>query len=119
MAFQRSELTEPAARHGLAAAIGWLQDAMLGSAALSVAIIAVAGVGLLLLSGRLPARRGIAVVVGCFLVFGARGLASALTGAQSTPPEIMAARGATPSPLPQEPKAPQPFDPYAGASLVQ
>src|SRR3546814_14694750 len=50
------------------------------SVATAIAIIAVAAIGLLMLSGRLDLRRGITVIFGCFLLFGASGIAAALTG---------------------------------------
>lgn len=106
----------------------WLIEILSGSLAVSVAIIAVASLGLLLLSGRLDIRRGLRVVLGCFLVFGAASIARALLGASQSLVEERAVAMpvfvpviAEPNPLPNQPSpqssSPSPFDPYAGAAV--
>ena len=106
----------------LSAAAYWLQALLLGSVASIVAIVAIAVVGLMMLSGRIDIRRGVIVVLGCFLLFGAptisAGLRDGLAGdaAQSTlyfPDHI----AISPPPLPKPMATPAPYDPYAGASL--
>jgi type IV secretory pathway VirB2 component (pilin) len=52
-------------------ALNWVQGTLLGNLATTVAVIAVAVVGLLMLTGRIEWRRGITVVIGAFIVFGA------------------------------------------------
>jgi type IV secretion system protein VirB2 len=59
----------------------WLQDTLLGTVATVVAVIAVAVVGLLMLSGRINWRHGAIVILGCFILFGA---ASIVGGIRST-----------------------------------
>lgn len=52
-------------------AVTWMQNTLLGEVASSVAVIAVAVVGFMMLSGRLNWRYGATVIVGCFVLFGA------------------------------------------------
>ncbi len=54
---------------------------LLGTVATVVAIIAVAAVGFMMLTGRINWRYGATVIVGCFILFGA---ASIVAGIQST-----------------------------------
>lgn len=114
-------LTDPPADSAIANGIGWIQDAALGTVATTVAVIAVAAIGLLMLSGRLELRRGITVVLGCFILFGAASLAGALTSSTgaNTQPRPLAAPD--PGPLSSQLLTPTPppsvYDPYAGASV--
>ena len=62
---------DPAGSSPLIAALDWVQGTLLGNLATSAAVIAVAVVGLLMLTGRMDWRRGLTVVVGCFIIFGA------------------------------------------------
>jgi len=101
----------------------WVQGALLGSFATALAVIAVAAVGLLMLTGRLNIRRGATVILGCFIVFGAASIASGFRGlaasisqqphraivVEPTPtidPRLVAREAPTAS-----------SDPYAGASI--
>lgn len=61
----------PAGSSPLIAALTWVQDTLLGNLATTAAVIAVAAVGFLMLTGRVDWRRGLTVVVGCFVIFGA------------------------------------------------
>lgn len=65
----------------IVAALGWLQGTLLGNVATAVAVIAVAMVGFMMLTGRLNWRFGATVIVGCFILFGS---AAIVTGIQST-----------------------------------
>jgi type IV secretory pathway VirB2 component (pilin) len=62
---------EPAGASPILSAVTWMQDTLLGEVASGVAVIAVAVVGLMMLSGRLNWRYGATVIVGCFVLFGA------------------------------------------------
>ena len=62
---------DPAGSSPLIAALDWVKGTMLGNLATSAAVIAVAVVGFLMLTGRIDWRRGLTVVIGCFIVFGA------------------------------------------------
>lgn len=112
-------LTDPPAENLISEGVAWIQDAALGSAATIVAVVAVAAIGLFMLSGRLELRRGITVVIGCFILFGAGSIAAALTGLvggdpMSTPSSQSAAPPKPPPPFARPPAA---YDPYAGASV--
>lgn len=61
-------------------AVAWLQGTLLGTVATVVAVIAVAVVGFMMLTGRINWRYGATVVLGCFILFGA---ASIVGGIQS------------------------------------
>jgi type IV secretory pathway VirB2 component (pilin) len=65
----------------IVSALSWLQGTLLGNVATSVAVIAVAMVGFMMLTGRLNWRVGATVIIGCFILFGA---ASIVGGIQST-----------------------------------
>lgn len=62
---------DPAGSGAIVGALGWIQGTLLGTVATSVAVIAVASVGLLMLSGRINWRLGATVVIGLFILFGA------------------------------------------------
>jgi len=62
---------DPAGSSPLLAALNWIQGTLLGNVATSAAVIAVAVVGFLMLTGRIEWRRGLVVVVGAFIIFGA------------------------------------------------
>jgi type IV secretory pathway VirB2 component (pilin) len=72
---------DPAGSGPIVAALGWLQSTLLGNVATAVAVIAVAMVGFMMLTGRLNWRFGATVIVGCFVLFGAGAI---VTGIQST-----------------------------------
>jgi type IV secretion system protein VirB2 len=59
----------------------WLQGTLLGTVATVAAVVAVAVVGFLMLTGRMNWRYGAMVILGCFVLFGA---ASIVAGIQST-----------------------------------
>lgn len=62
-------------------AVNWLQGTLLGTVATVAAVIAVASVGFLMLTGRMNWRYGATVILGCFILFGA---AAIVAGIQST-----------------------------------
>ena len=62
-------------------AVNWLQGTLLGTVATTVAVIAVAVVGFMMLTGRINWRHGVVVILGCFILFGA---ASIVGGIQAT-----------------------------------
>lgn len=65
----------------IVSAVRWMQGTLLGTVATVVAVIAVAVVGLLMLTGRINWRYGAVVILGCFILFGA---GSIVAGIQST-----------------------------------
>lgn len=62
---------DPAGSSPLIAALNWVQGTLLGTVATSAAVIAIAIVGFLMLTGRMEWRRGLTVIVGAFIIFGA------------------------------------------------
>lgn len=62
---------DPQGSGAITGALGWIQGTLLGSVATAVAVIAVASVGLLMLTGRMNWRFGATVVIGLFILFGA------------------------------------------------
>jgi type IV secretion system protein VirB2 len=74
-------LADPQGSGVIVRAVQWLQGTLLGTIATVVAVIAVASVGFLMLTGRINWRYGATVILGCFILFGA---ASIVAGIQST-----------------------------------
>ena len=81
MAFPTAALADPAGSGPIVAALGWLQGTLMGNVATAVAVIAVAMVGFMMLTGRMNWRFGATVILGCFILFGA---ASIVAGIQQT-----------------------------------
>lgn len=80
-AFAQSAGANPAGSGPIVAALGWLQGTLMGNVATAVAVIAVAMVGFMMLTGRMNWRFGATVIIGCFVLFGAGAIVS---GIQST-----------------------------------
>lgn len=62
-------------------ALSWIQSTLLGQAATIVAVIAVAMVGFMMLTGRMDWKRGATVILGCFILFGAASIVAGIQGA--------------------------------------
>ena len=80
-AHAQGSLADPAGSGVIVSAVRWLEGTLLGTIATTVAVIAVASVGFLMLTGRINWRYGATVILGCFILFGA---ASIVAGIQST-----------------------------------
>lgn len=63
------------------ASIQWIQGTLLGNVATAVAVIAVAIVGFMMLTGRMNWRHGITVIIGCFILFGAAAIVAGIQAA--------------------------------------
>ena len=103
-------------------ALHWIEGTILGSVATAVAVIAVASIGFLMLTGRIELRRAAQVILGCFIVLGASSIAAGLRTAGSaagTGPSVEDVMTETQLPsLPAYPDSPaRQYDPYAGAAL--
>ena len=65
-------------------AVEWMEGTLLGNVATVAAVIAVAAVGFMMLTGRMNWRYGATVILGCFILFGAAsivgGIRQAATG---------------------------------------
>ena len=62
-------------------AVSWLQGTLLGTVATTVAVIAVAVVGFMMLTGRINWRHGTVVIMGCFILFGAASIVAGIRAA--------------------------------------
>ena len=81
MAHAQIGLADPQGSGPIVSAVQWLQGTLLGTVATVLAVIAVACVGLLMLTGRINWRYGAVVILGCFILFGA---VSIVAGIRST-----------------------------------
>lgn len=99
-------------------AANWIRDALTGSLALSIAILAVAWLGFAMLQGRLLWRDGLRIVLGCFILFGSSAIATSLTSlGQGSRSAVTTVPRSPPPPAINVPQRPPVFDPYAGASV--
>lgn len=71
---------DPAGSGPIVGALRWVQGTLMGSVATVAAVVAVAVVGMMMLTGRINWRYGASVILGCFVLFGA---ASIVAGIQS------------------------------------
>ena len=77
-AWAQTVTQDPAGSSPLVAALEWVQGTLLGNVATAAAVIAVAVVGFMMLTGRIEWRRGLTVVIGCFIIFGAVAIVSGI-----------------------------------------
>lgn len=107
----------PPASPVLTSAADWVGGTLFGGVAVTLCVIAVAFVGLMLMTGRLAVRDGLRVAIGCFVLLGAPIIAAGLHDAafEPAPPAALPAIEAE-APQPELAPAPR-YDPYAGASL--
>ena len=115
-------MNAPADTNAIGSAVMWIQSTLLGAAATALAIIAVASLGFLMLTGRTDVRRAAQVVIGCFIIFGAstiaQGIMGTANGSGTAAVEAEAAYYPPVAPLAYPQIAPQTHDPYAGAALA-
>ena len=112
-----ASLSDPAGSSVLGAAVGWLQGTLLGTLAATVAIIAVASVGLMMLAGRMNVRHGLTVIAGSFILFGAPAIVAGIQSMAGTGYAGGYAPPPAPPPAALPPPPPANPDPYAGASV--
>jgi len=72
---------DPAGSGPIVAALAWLQGTLLGNVATAVAVMAVAAVGFMMLTGRMNWRFGATVIIGCFILFGASAIVAGIQSA--------------------------------------
>jgi type IV secretory pathway VirB2 component (pilin) len=72
---------DPQGSGPIVAALSWLQGTLLGNVATAVAVMAVAAVGFLMLTGRLNWRFGATVIIGVFILFGSASIVAGIQGA--------------------------------------
>lgn len=72
---------DPAGSGVILGAVNWVQGTLLGAVATSVAVIAVAGCGFMMLTGRMNWRYGGMVILGTFILFGASAIVGGIRSA--------------------------------------
>lgn len=72
---------DPAGSGPILGAVDWLQGTLLGNVATAVAVIAVAAVGFMMLTGRINWKYGATVVLGLFILFGAASIVGGIRSA--------------------------------------
>lgn len=76
-----AQTADPQGSGPIVAALAWLQGTLLGNVATAVAVMAVAAVGFMMLTGRMNWRFGATVIIGCFILFGAGAIVSGIQSA--------------------------------------
>jgi type IV secretion system protein VirB2 len=118
----QASLTDPPPVSAIGSATAWISTLIFGPLATALAVIAIAWIGFAMLSGRIDIRRGFSVLLGCFLLFGARGIAEGLSSAAASD-SIATDAGIPPPPVYAKPapaaNAANGYDPYAGASVIR
>ena len=113
----------------ISSAVEWIAASVTSSVATMILSIAVACFGMSMLAGHLSARRGLFLVLGCFILTGSAQIAGSMMGSiarqeaipalpQNGPIEIVELPPLGPEPAPLPPVG-NPFDPYAGTKPVQ
>lgn len=72
---------DPAGSGPIVGAVNWLQGTLLGNVATAVAVIAVAAIGFMMLTGRMNWKYGATVVLGLFILFGAASIVAGIRSA--------------------------------------
>jgi type IV secretion system protein VirB2 len=72
---------DPAGSGVILGAVNWVQGTLLGAVATAVAVIAVAGIGFMMLTGRMNWRHGGMVILGLFILFGASAIVGGIRSA--------------------------------------
>jgi len=80
-AFAQAVGGDPAGSSPITGALLWIQGTLLGNLATTAAVIAVAVVGLLMLTGRIDWKRGATVILGAFILFGAATIVAGIRSA--------------------------------------
>jgi len=69
---------DPAGSSPILSALSWLQGSLMGNVATAAAVIAIGVIGFMMLTGRIDWRRGVVVVLGCFVLFGAAAIVAGI-----------------------------------------
>ena len=77
----QAQAADPLGSVPIVAALAWLQGTLLGNVATAVAVMAVAAVGFMMLTGRLNWRFGATVIIGVFILFGSASIVAGIQGA--------------------------------------
>ena len=76
-----AQSADPQGSGPIVAALAWLQGTLMGTVATTVAVMAVAAVGFMMLTGRMNWRFGATVIVGVFILFGATTIVAGIQSA--------------------------------------
>ena len=71
---------DPQGSGPIVGALAWLQGTLLGTVATTVAVMAVAAIGFMMLTGRMNWRFGATVIIGVFILFGAASIVAGIQG---------------------------------------
>lgn len=82
--FGQDVYADPAGSGALVNAAQWVQGTLMGTFATVVAVIAIAVVGFMMLTGRINWRYGATVILGCFILFGAASIVAGIQSAASS-----------------------------------
>ena len=82
-AFAQDAYADPAGSGVLVNAAQWVQGTLMGTFATVAAVIAIAVVGFMMLTGRINWRYGATVILGCFILFGAASIVAGIQSAAS------------------------------------
>lgn len=72
---------DPQGSGPVVAALAWLQGTLLGNVATAIAVMAVAAIGFMMLTGRMNWRFGATVIIGVFILFGASTIVAGIQAA--------------------------------------
>ncbi|MEP0189663.1 MAG: TrbC/VirB2 family protein [Erythrobacter sp.] len=115
---RQESLFEPSAGSSLEASVGWISDVLFGPLAVTLCVLAVAFVGFVMLTGRMPVRMGLRVVLGCFVLLGAPVIASGLINLAGSGQKAITVVEVNQAPNPAEKELePTRYNPYAQASV--
>ncbi len=78
-----AQTVNPQGSGPIISALSWMQGTLLGNVATAVAVMAVAAVGFMMLTGRMNWRFGATVILGCFILFGASAIVSGIQAASA------------------------------------
>lgn len=121
ISLRQASLSDPPSASAIAAATDWVGNLLFGPLVTTIAVIAIACIGLAMLSGRIELRRGASVVFGCFLLFGAKGIADGFRASATSSPPPVAAVAPPPTFVPSSSQlqGADGYDPYAGAAVMR
>ena len=73
-----AQAIDPAGSGAITGALYWIQGTLMGTVATVSAVIAIAAVGFMMLTGRMNWRYGATVILGCFILFGAASIVAGI-----------------------------------------
>ena len=74
----QAQTLDPAGSGAIAGARYWIEGTLMGTVATVAAVIAIAAIGFMMLSGRMNWRYGATVILGCFILFGAASIVAGI-----------------------------------------